>query len=400
MNKTALGFGIGLVLISAAAVAYLALFGGAPQTTPPTPATPPAATANATPAAGEEVEPQPNATAKATPETATPDPNAVPPELAGLKEPPKIPQPEVVSATRLSFTRTVPDAADFASKDTLDVNVRVEHVEGNDPVRAMGMQEQIPEGYALDSFSGARQPEVKPPAGTRGVLEFAWIQFPQEFFPAEFTYRLKKIGTPGASPKISGQVLFRTSGEELRTEVVNSLLGNGAEPAAASGPSATPEEKGAKPEAAAMPARPAAAADPNAPAPAPAVDPNAPSLHLAQVSKADGYTAGQPVELELKVEKQGEGKLGAVAVVVNIPSGWTFDALTGGAVPPVKPQQGAQGTLTFIFIELPEFPVIFGYTLKPAENASGEAQVKAKVLYRANNTPAESVEIATVIPQK
>jgi hypothetical protein len=380
MNKTALGFGIGLVLIAGAVVAYLAIFGRAPEgTTPPAPAPATVTTADAAPAPAEEVEPAPAPKAE-------PAPAAEPADLSTLPEPPRIPQPDSVTPTKLAFTRTIPDAVDFASKETLEVLVRVELVEGNDPVRAMGMQEQIPEGFALESFDGPRQPEVKPPAGARGVLEFAWIQFPADFFPAEFSYRLKKTGATAPSPQVSGQILFRTSGEELRTQVVTSLLGTGAEPTVASPPSTTTAPKEEK------------APEPPQPAMAPGAVATV-SLHLARVAK-EGYVPGEPVEFEVLVEQQGQGNLNAVAVVETLPAGWTFDAITGGTVPPIKPQPGKEGDLSFIFVEVPSFPLTFSYTAKPPADATGEAQVKGKVVYRAESQPMEGAVLTTTVAPK
>ena len=135
MNKTALGFGIGLVLLAGAAVAYLAIVGGeapAPTAAPDTKAVAEKPTPEAAPAAPKPVE-----DAKAA--------------AAAMPEPPKIPQPSNVKPTKLTLLRTVPDAVAYADKEVLEVMVRIEQREGNDPVRAMGMQEEIPAGYALES---------------------------------------------------------------------------------------------------------------------------------------------------------------------------------------------------------------------------------------------------------
>lgn len=366
MNKTALGFGIGLVIIAAGAVAYLALFGQQPPQPAPAP-----------PAPAEEVK-----TADATP---APAPKAEEPKPV----PPRPPaQPPIAKPTRLVLTRTVPDAVNFKDKEVLDVIVRIEQVDGNDPVRAMGMQEQLPAGYVLDTFDGPRQPDVKPPAGTRGVLEFAWFQFPEGFFPAEFTYRIKKAGEVAESPELSGQVLFRTSGEELRSGVVKTLLGDGSAPAA-------PAE--------AAPA-PAPAPTPEAAAP-PAEDPAMPkaadtSVSLGRVIKGTGYTPGQPVSFDVVLEATGTSPVAAIAVVETAPPGWTFEGVSGPNVPPIKPAVGAQGNLSFIFIDVPAFPATFTYTLKPPADATGEQQVKGKVAYRSQNLPFEGGELVTAVPQQ
>ncbi len=385
MNKTALGFGIGLVLLAGAAVAYLAIVGGeapAPTAAPDTKAVAEKPTPEAAPAAPKPVE-----DAKAA--------------AAAMPEPPKIPQPSNVKPTKLTLLRTVPDAVAYADKEVLEVMVRIEQREGNDPVRAMGMQEEIPAGYALDSFDGPRQPDVKPPAGTRGTLEFAWFQFPEGFFPADFTYKIKKVGDPGATPQFSGQALYRTSGEELRTGLVKTLLGTGAGEPVAAAP-ADPAAAPADPAAAPAEAPAAAAAEAAAPMPEPqsipvAVDAN---VMLGRAAKSPAYTPGTPVEVDVVLEYQGTAKLGAVAVVDKLPPGWTFEGVTGANVPPIKPAQGAQGNVSFIFIDVPTFPATFTYTVKPSADSAGEQQIKGKVVYRAQDLPFEGTELVTAIPQQ
>lgn len=362
MNKTALGFGIGLVLIAAGAVAYLALVG---QPTPQPAAAP------AVDVAEKPVDAAPKA-AEATPE---PKP-----------EPPRPPaQPPVAKPTRLVLSRVVPDAAAYKEKEILDVIVRIEQAEGNDPVRAMGMQEQLPPGYVLDSFDGPRQPDVKPPAGTRGTLEFAWFQFPEGFFPAEFTYRIKKAGEVQEGPELSGQVLFRTSGEELRSAVVKTILGDGSQPPAAPAePAPAPA-----PEAAAMPAE-----DHSIPKNIQA------NVSLGRAPKAAGYTPGQSLSFDIVLDSDSKVPVSAIAVVETLPPGWSFESVEGANVPPIKPAAGAKGNISFIFIEVPPLPATFTYTVKAPAEATGEQQFKGKVAYRAENTPFESVELVTAVPQQ
>lgn len=363
MNKTALGFGIGLVIIAAGAIGYLALSGPGE------------------PAAAPAIEQAPATPEVAAAPAAEPEPIPVPDTPA-----PKIPQPAVVRPTSLTLTRTIPDAADFANKETIDVNVRIEQAAGNDPVRAMGMQEQIPAGFTLVEFDGPRKPDVRPPAGARGTLEFAWFQFADGFFPAEFTYRLKKDGDAAESPQISGQVLYRTSGEELRTDVVTSLLGTGAATAAQSTPAA---EAAPAPE-----AMPAEATAEVAPLPTPA------QIFLARGALVPAYAPGQPLDVEVVLEREGDAPVSAVAVVDSLPPGWTFEGIKGGTAPPIKPAAGTKGNLSFIFIEVPEFPIKFTYTVKPAEDSTGEQAIRGKVAYRSENSPLEGTEVVTAIPQQ
>ncbi len=362
MNKTVLGFGIGLVIIASGAVAYLAATGGETGQTAP---------------AGIELAKEAPALSPAT-ESA--------PGAKEEKVIPRIPQPAVVKKTELTLTRTIPDAANVLANEVIEVTVRVEQVAGNDPVRAMGMQEELPAGFVLEGFDGPRQPDVKPPAGSRGALEFAWFQFPENFFPAEFTYRLKKEGTITGAPQISGQALFRTSGEELRTNVVKSLLGTGAEAVAAAEPA--PAEPEPAPEV--MPVEAVAVAEAAMPA----------QVMLARGSQTPYYAPGEAIKIDVLLEHEGPAPVSAVAVVESIPPGWTFEGITGGTAPPIKPAQGTKGNLSFIFIEVPPFPIKFTYSLVPAADSSGEQSIKGRVAYRSENMPLEGVEIVTTIPPR
>ncbi|NLF59009.1 MAG: hypothetical protein GX580_15370, partial [Candidatus Hydrogenedens sp.] len=58
-------------------------------------------------------------------------------------------------------------------------------------LNAMGLRETIPEGWELEGVSGVQgdAPDIYPPQGATGLLEFAWIMPPS--LPYAFVYTLR-----------------------------------------------------------------------------------------------------------------------------------------------------------------------------------------------------------------
>jgi len=93
-------------------------------------------------------------------------------------------------------------------------------------ITALALEETIPAGWTFVSASGAAVPNLSPPAGTAGPgpLEFVWFSIPA-VFPATFTYVLEVPGDDASlESSISGKVLYRLSGGQLETDVVETVL--------------------------------------------------------------------------------------------------------------------------------------------------------------------------------
>ena len=80
----------------------------------------------------------------------------------------------------------------------------------------------LPDGWTLNSLVDGDLPALAPAAGASSKLEFAWVWIPD--LPASLTYRVN--APAGADPaQVAGQLLYRTSGEELQANVDGSPAG-------------------------------------------------------------------------------------------------------------------------------------------------------------------------------
>ncbi len=243
MNKSAMfGFAIGVVVFVLLITGYFMTSGVPKPAVKPGVKTPPAPVRTATPASPAKPLQRPKA--PVTPASATPS----------------------ASDTKLTMMRELANGGAYQKGGTMDVTLTLAS-SGADPVRAMGVVENLPDGWTFDSVISPERPDLSPPKGRDKKLEFAWFNIPQ--FPATFTYRIKAAETMDGTRELSGEALYRTNGPELRSPEIVSILTPGAPaPAAAPAPAPTPA-----PAAAPAPApTPAPAAAP-APAPAPAATP-------------------------------------------------------------------------------------------------------------------------------
>ncbi|MBI1319372.1 MAG: hypothetical protein GC168_10570 [Candidatus Hydrogenedens sp.] len=366
MNKTALGFGLGLVIIALLVVGYLAVSGGQAPAPAPAPQAAPA--------------PVETPTVKAEAPAATPAPPTAPPRT------PPVPSPDDLVPTVLNMGRIV-NAKEVKAGEPIEVTVSISQSAGNDPVRALGLIEQIPEGFRFADIVSEKRPDLNRPV--ENSVEFAWFNIPQ--FPVEFTYRLMPGTAAAPAAEISGQTLYRTSGAEQRTDMLTTPFGAGATGASTSTPAPAAE--------------PAAAPSPTlAPAPeampaenVPAVAPEAVQVVLSRTAAAPTYTPGQPVTLEATVEYAGTTPLESISVVEVLPEGWTFNGLGEGAKPDFAPQAGATGNLAFIWKAVPELPAKLTYTATPPEGATGVQAIRGRAIYRTSVQQSDSVEAVTEV---
>ena len=104
---------------------------------------------------------------------------------------------------------------------TLDLTVELDW-DGPGPVTALSLIDVLPDGWTFNSVVDGDIPALAPPAGASGKIEFAWVWIPD--LPATLTYRLNVPA--GADPaQVAGQILYRTSGEELQANVDGSPAG-------------------------------------------------------------------------------------------------------------------------------------------------------------------------------
>ncbi len=102
----------------------------------------------------------------------------------------------------------------YEAGQDLTVTGTIEH---SGSVTALGLQVTLPAGWSLVSTGGADEPQVAPPPGRTGTLEFAWFTIPAS--PVRFTYTLAVPAGETGAREISGTVLSRTTGAEEQTAV-------------------------------------------------------------------------------------------------------------------------------------------------------------------------------------
>ncbi len=260
---------------------------------------------------------------------------------------------------KLEMSRTLSDGGAFEAGGNVDVTVTLVK-QGEEPIRAIGIVETIPEGWTYQEIVSDERPDLTPSRGHAGQLEFVWFSIPE--FPASFTYRLKAPQTGAEPGAIRGETLYRTGGPEMRTGKLESVLAPAGETTA----------------------QPAAGqAAPAAQQPDTAVKrATGPELVLARNIDAPGYTPGAPLEVSLKLDYGLEDRVTALAVQEVLPEGWTFGKVTGGAGPAVPPEEGVAGTVTFIWIQVPQWPIEFSYTLNVPGGQSGAVQLEGYPVYR------------------
>jgi hypothetical protein len=78
----------------------------------------------------------------------------------------------------------------------------------------------------------------------------------------------------------------------------------------------------------------------------------------------------------------------ALAIELDAPLGWTYVGSAGLAAPPVQPNPGDTGALSFVWLTPPSLPADFSITLNaPDEPAAYNASFTARALLRFTTGP-------------
>lgn len=390
MNKTVLGFLVGVVLISGGFIAWLALTKTAPSQAPamtPTPARPAPKAPDAPPAPQAAPATAPSAKPE-SPQTEAAKPTAT--------ERPVNQMPEQSGDVVLDMTREIGNGGLYKPGEPIEVTVRLIQRSGGEAVRALGLSEKLPDGFEFVEMSGDTRADVPPKPGTTGVAEFAWITIPK--FPAKISYRIKAAEGTSGEKVLSGEALYRTNGPELRTGIVTSTLrpDDGSAAAAPAAPAPTPPAGANQTERAAQSLREMVnrqnaeqrerperipPVPPTTPGNKTAAELNAAPIEMTRSFAAETYPAGGTVDVQLTLNYAGE-QVTAMAVLEDIPPGWSFAGIVGGDGPTVPPAMGKTGQLTFIWVNIPTFPATFTYQLKVPEGESGPRSFNGYAVYR------------------
>lgn len=306
-----------------------------------------------------------------TPQPKVVAPNVVQETQAPVAPPVTSPAAKDLAPTTLLLSRSIAADGVYQPGAPVDVTLTLTS-EGDDPVRAMGVVEHLPDGWTFDSVVSGDRPDLTPPRGRDATLEFVWFNIPK--FPTTFTYRLNVAPAAQGRHDITGEALYRTSGPEFRSPMVSTVvsMSETAAPAAS-----TPASAPAAPEA------------------APAKAPSGAGFTLSRSIAAGGYMPGQPLDVELVMNYGSSDPVTAVAVVETLPAGWAFEKVTGGAAPVVSPKAGDQGMISFVWINVPSWPASFTYTARVPDGESGVKQLSGEARYRTSGPEERSAPVVT-----
>jgi hypothetical protein len=116
------------------------------------------------------------------------------------------------------------------ASDTLIATQEVQHyvagsqvtitntIEYTGTLTALGFRSTLPDGWSFITTSSVYEPDLKPRAGSSGILAFAWVMPPES--PFTFTYTVSVPSDENGGKQISSVVLYRRLGGEL-SETVN-----------------------------------------------------------------------------------------------------------------------------------------------------------------------------------
>jgi hypothetical protein len=149
--------------------------------------------------------------------------------MVGCTQPTPTPKVEVGVETKAETVVEEPDlvglqlvrtfsAPKATAGETLEVTVTLDY-DDEDPVTALAVQETLPEGWTYEAFVNGPAAAVAPKIGDTGELTFVWIMIPK--WPAAFTYSVKAPADATGAQNFSAQGIYRTSGAEENTGVID-----------------------------------------------------------------------------------------------------------------------------------------------------------------------------------
>jgi hypothetical protein len=307
----------------------------------------------------------------------------------------------------ITLVRSIPADA-YVPGQPVDVTLIVNKA-GTEQLMAIGIKEEIPAGWTFDQVltQDLSKPSIQRAVGS--VLEFAWIDIPQ--FPLTLTYRVNTAAEP-QEVTLSGEALVRTNGPEISSGVVRSLVRPGTEAEIAAAARTAAAAAAAAPAPAPAPA--AAAAPVPAATPTPPVPPvqtqQAPpqrqavqglprTMRVTHAFDTAGYTAGQPFDVTVSLQYNGQEDISNLALQVALPEGWGFASASGDPAPAGE-GVNEEGVLALSWPTAPAWPVTCTLHLTAPEDATGDAILRSEAQYLVQQLSQEmtSGKIGVAIP--
>lgn len=310
-----------------------------------------------------------------------------------------------VMTLRRSITQTYPCQAG----GMLEIAVTLEY-EGAEAVQALGLVETLPWEWTFAAAVSGNIPDVITPRPMEGTVEFAWIDIPA--FPITLVYRVTAPVNVEDQYDFSGQVLYRLSASELRSDIVTTSVpcnlipeegegmteGEGMPEGAAEGEyegDFEGEFEGALEGEGAAEGELEGASEGEGMAEGETAEPV-----LSFVRNAPQYyTPGTAINVSVTITAANASTVNALALVETIPEGWAFGSVLSGVTPAVYPAEGTTGTLQFAWIAVPSFPAAFSYRIVSASTVSGPCGISGYLAYRGVGDQVISDDVSTTIRQ-
>lgn len=122
------------------------------------------------------------------------------------------------------------------------------------------------------------------------------------------------------------------------------------------------------------------------------------AMQLSRQHPAE-YRPGVPVEIMITISAFNADNLTAVGLYETVPPGWAFMGMRGftGQPPAVAPAEGETGVLQFAWIDTPQLPFTFAYTVLPPETDGGPKIISGQIEYRELSSAQYSTPVITQI---
>lgn len=115
------------------------------------------------------------------------------------------------------------------------------------------------------------------------------------------------------------------------------------------------------------------------------------------------FTPGENIDVQIIFDAPDSSGIKAIGLTETIPQGWVFvgtRSVEGALLPAVQPPVGRAGTLEFAWIDIPDFPYTFVYTLHVPDGEGGEAAIiNGQVEYRLDGPAQFAAPVVTSISQ-
>lgn len=238
----------------------------------------------------------------------------------------------------------------YHAGSTLDITVTLTRT-GTGTLTQLGVTETLPAGWLFKSLVSGSLPPVKPATGATGTLGFAWITIPA--FPITFTYRINVPAGVTGTKTITGRAIYAFAGSQLNSPDVATDIPEGSMGEGEGGAEGEGEGEGA-----------------------------VEGMELTRTIPAGGYAAGSAMDIEITLRYTEADAVTSLALEETLPGGWTYASLVSGSVPNMAPSAGASGTLSFIWVSIPSFPITFRYRVNVPPGASGTYAFEGLARYR------------------